>query len=422
MVITTVCTRNYLPRVRVLAGSLLDHAPDARVHALVLDARPGDPAEPLFDVVMAEDVIEPAEFARMATAYDLVELSTALKPTLLRHLLTRHEAVHFVDPDIRFHADPGFLDELARTHGIVLTPHLTRPPRRERGGSPGGEDVVLPAGVFNLGYLGVSRKADPGFLPWWEDRLARDCLNDTASARFVDQRWMDLVPGYFPHHIETHPGVNLAWWNMPDREVSRPNGQWLADGRPLVFLHASGVDPSSPYRLSRHHDDAHAFQPAEGSPLRTLMDDYCAAVRAAGQGALPPPEPGLRRVDGLHITREERRRYRADLLRHEIDGSDEPPNPFTHGLPRFTRWLDTCRGAAARPPVAPRARGAGVNLVGRFSSPSGVGMVARLMASALSAADVPYATHDLDARSGGSRAQCPGWISRAACSIQRSCA
>jgi glycosyltransferase involved in cell wall biosynthesis len=396
MVVVTACTRHYLPRVRVLARSFLEHVPEGRVTALVLDALPGDPPEPLFDVLRPEQVIRAQEFARMATAYDLIELATSVKPALLMHMLDEADAVHFVDPDVRFHGDPRFLDDLVRRHGIVLTPHLTRPPARRRGGGPGGEDVVLPAGVFNLGYIGVSRAADPRFLTWWDDRLARDCLNDTVSARFVDQRWIDLVPGYFAHHIERHPGVNVAWWNMPDRPVSRRGGRWMAAGRPIVFLHASGVDPHVPQGLSRHHSDEHAFQPEPHSPLAELVADYAEDVMAAGHGSLPPPEPGLRRATGLHITSEERRRYRVALLRHERGNGPEPPNPFTDGVGPFICWVDGSRPREAGLVPPPGTRMRGINLVGHFSAPSGVGMAARLIARALRDAGVPHSTYDLD--------------------------
>ena len=397
MVIATICTRNYLPRARVLASSFKAQVPDGHVHALVLDALPDDPDEPLLDVMLPEDVMEADEFARMATAYDLLELATAMKPTLLRRLLEDHAAVHYLDPDICFHADPRFLQRRAVEHGIVLTPHLTRPPERVRGGSAGGEDAVLPAGVFNLGYIGVGASADPAFLPWWQDRLARDCLNDAAHSRFVDQRWIDLVPGYFEHHVESHPGVNLAWWNMPDRLVTRDGGTWQVDGQPLVFLHASSVDPSAPDSWPSHAPSRRAQPDDDATPLRALLDDYCARVRAAGHGTLPPPEAGLRRARGLHISPTERRTYLGALLRHELGGHAEPPNPFTDGVSAFTRWVDGTGPEDDRIASPGGPRGSGVNLVGHFSSPSGVGMIARLLARALDAAGVPHTTVNLDA-------------------------
>lgn len=409
MHIATACTRSYLPRVRVLADSISAQAPGSRVTALVLDAVPGQTHSESFEVIAPEDIFDATEFARMATAYDVVELSTAMKPRLLRHLLDATPTVHFVDPDVCFYGDPGFLDPLATEWGIVLTPHLCTPPRRQRGGGPGGEDAVLPAGVFNLGYIGVSRGAEPGFLAWWEDRLARDCLNDVASARFVDQRWVDLVPGYFTHHVVRHPGVNVAWWNMPERAITRENDTWLAAGEPLVFLHASGVDPHDPDGVSRHHDGAHSFQPEADAPLRALLADYRTRVIAQGHGTVPPPDAGLGRAVGLHVTQEERRRYRSALLRHEQGGGDEPPNPFVHGVAAFTDWLDD-EGPRAGEVASPGGRRArGVNLVGHFSSATGVGMVARLMSRALGEAGVPHTTHDLDEPLAGRSAHRVPW-------------
>ena len=45
-----------------------------------------------------------ADLERMAAAYEVIELSTAVKPWLLRHLLhdRKLRSVAYFDPDIRF--------------------------------------------------------------------------------------------------------------------------------------------------------------------------------------------------------------------------------------------------------------------------------------------------------------------------------
>ncbi len=396
MHIATVCARNYLPRARVLAESFLEQVPEGRVTALVVDARPGDPPEPLFEVLLLEEILDPLEFGRMATAYDIVEFSTAVKPSLLQHLLLDSPVVHYLDPDIRFHGNPRFLDALAAEWGIVLTPHLSSPPRQFGADVVGGERVVLPAGVFNLGYLGLSRQGGDELLPWWRARLARECIQDHAQARFVDQRWMDLVPGYFRHHVERNPGLNLAWWNMDERPVTKSGGQWHAAGHPLVFLHASGIDPHRPGEISVHHGDDHPFSPPADAPERALLDEYRGAVIAAGHDSEPPPDAGLRRVSGLHLSHEERRRYLAALVTHESGDGPEPPNPFTHGLPAFIRWTSEAGPASAPIPSPGGPVRDGVNLVGFFSSPTGVGMVGRLLATALAERGTAHSTYDLN--------------------------
>lgn len=397
MVIATICTRSYLPQARVLAQSFLRHAPDGRMVALIMDSGSDDLRGEPFEILTPHDVIPPQEFDRMATAYDIVELCTAVKPALLTHLLKTASSVHYLDPDIQFHSDPRFMDVLARRRGIVLTPHLINPPRHSGGGPAAAESAVLPAGVFNLGYIGVSRAADPRFLPWWSDRLRRDCLIDPDSARFVDQRWIDLVPGYFDHEVLRHPGVNLGWWNMPDRNVAGFDGQWTVDGEPLIFLHASGYNPSEPHTISLHHDDAHPFGVTDSPALGALLHGYGAEIVAAGYGQGPACDAGLGRVPGLQIPSPARRRYRDALVASELGQGPEPPNPFSDGVDAFWKWIDD--GPERDPGIRPPAGGPqvpGINLVGYFTSQSSVGVVARLIAGCLTHAGIPHSTHVID--------------------------
>ena len=68
----------------------------------------------------------------MAMIYDITELSTAVKPWLLRTLLDRGLTdVTYVDPDVQVFAPLDDISELAREHSIVLVPHTTQPIPRD---------------------------------------------------------------------------------------------------------------------------------------------------------------------------------------------------------------------------------------------------------------------------------------------------
>ena len=128
MRICTIVARNYLGQAEVLAESFREHHPNGEVSVLVVDdrerlveSRPG-----LYDVVRPEDVAIP-RFEGMAAMYDIIELCTAVKPWLLRHLLDAGEPVAYFDPDICFYAGIDEVVDLAREHQIVLIPHLTNP-------------------------------------------------------------------------------------------------------------------------------------------------------------------------------------------------------------------------------------------------------------------------------------------------------
>ena len=192
MRICTIVARNYLAQARVLAASLqrLDEVPELSV--LVLDDEDDEVAESreLFDVVRPRDLdIEPREFHHMATIYDVTELATAVKPWLLQRMLVSHEVVCYLDPDIEVFSSLDEIELQARLHSIVLTPHTTRPMPRD--GLLPSEQTIRLAGVFNLGFIAVSRGADE-FLSWWSERLRRECRIAVDQGLFVDQRWIDL--------------------------------------------------------------------------------------------------------------------------------------------------------------------------------------------------------------------------------------
>ena len=69
----------------------------------------------------------------MRTIYDVMEFSTAVKPSLLRYLLSsgnadaENVAACYLDPDIQVFAPFDSQVDAAIEHGIVLTPHVLGP-------------------------------------------------------------------------------------------------------------------------------------------------------------------------------------------------------------------------------------------------------------------------------------------------------
>src|SRR4029079_14030896 len=87
----TIAARNYIAHVRVLANSFLQHHPDGRFIFLLIDdeSRQFDASSEPFECVRLSDIgLDRAEISRLATIYDVTELSTAVKPPFLQHLLT----------------------------------------------------------------------------------------------------------------------------------------------------------------------------------------------------------------------------------------------------------------------------------------------------------------------------------------------
>src|SRR5918998_3044730 len=156
MHVCTIIAKNYLAFARVLGRSLAENAPGVRFSVLVIDAHEGyiGPSREPFELITPAD-LELPEFGRMAAMYDVLELSTAVKPWLLRRLLARADggSVVYLDPDIEIFSPLDELDERIREHGLVLTPHATAPMPRD-GRRPTEQDILI-AGAFNLGFIGL---------------------------------------------------------------------------------------------------------------------------------------------------------------------------------------------------------------------------------------------------------------------------
>lgn len=282
MIFFTIVSRNYVAYALTLMQSLAQQHPDSRRYVCLADRGLDDPdlASPLFEWVGIEQLQLP-DFDAFVFRYDILELNTAIKPYVFRWLRRQHagEAVVYLDPDVLVLAPLQQVQQgLERGALLLLTPHLNAPITDDR--YP-GEQAILSSGTYNLGFaaVGAHVQAD-ALLDWWADRLEFGSVADPAAGLFTDQKWMDLAPGLFADvQILRDDGYNLAYWNLAQRRVAREDGQWQANGRPLAFVHFSGVDIDEPQRFSRHQD---RYRASDLGALRPLYEDYLERLRRNG--------------------------------------------------------------------------------------------------------------------------------------------
>jgi glycosyltransferase involved in cell wall biosynthesis len=299
-----------------MVKSLRRFHPDLAVYVLFIDDIEGfvDPAEEGFAVLSLADLElpRPREFC---FRYEVMELSTAVKPFLLRCLLDRgHRELLYLDPDIWVFRPLDALFEWLGDADLLLTPHLTG---ALADGHHPDERAILLSGSYNLGFVGIARGAQiDTLLAWWSERCELHCLSDVARGLFVDQRWMDLAPAFVDRvRIVRHPGYNAAYWNLAQRPLSGdPHSPWAA-GEPLHFYHWSGFDPLKPTALSRHED---RYPVIRTEPLLSMAREYTGELLTAGYRVSSrwPYSLGVLR-DGHPIAKELR-----DVFR------DQPPGRF----------------------------------------------------------------------------------------------
>jgi hypothetical protein len=334
----TVVSCSHVAFARVLAASLQTYRPDAAVVVCVADGDVRDCPE-----VSGARVVTPRrlgldrdELQRMAAIYDAAEFACALKPLLLRKLVDEVDVAVYLDADIQVHGPLDALVADVAQAGLVLVPHLVAPPPDD--GLIPDEHGILVSGIYNGGMLGVSRRAKP-FLRWWDERCARRARNRPAEGEVLDQRWLTIAAGYFPHAVLRDPAYDVAYWNMPPRRLDLVDGAFTVDGAPLQAFHFSGFDPLRPFELSRYDGPTPRIVAAEQPPLAALCEAYATALRAAGHDDAQRAAYGYSELDdGVPIDGAMRAVYRDALLAAERAAAPAPPNPFADAA-GFRRWL-----------------------------------------------------------------------------------
>ncbi len=277
----SVVSKNYLGQARVLADSIRAHHPGAGVFVLLLDEPDGyfrPAAEPFTVVTMAE--VFGADANRFRFQYTPFELSCAAKPYLMTYLIDRHAArkIAYFDGDMMVLHNMQHLEKLLDRYSIVVTPHLTAPYDDDKNPT---ELAIIRAGTFNMGFVAVAKgPTTAAFLKWWMKRLNRDCIRDQAQGLDCDQKWVNLVPGFFDDvHINRDPGYNVAYWNLHCRTVTARHGAYTVNGSPCYFFHFSGFDPARTDSISAHQN---RFTLDQIGDVRGLLDKYRTRLAAHG--------------------------------------------------------------------------------------------------------------------------------------------
>jgi hypothetical protein len=323
LAIFTICSNNYVKMAQVLIESARKHHPDATLYLCLADTKREEegfyPAD--CELITAADLNIP-KFSQFAFRYDVLEFNTAVKPYMFLNLIERgHDAILYFDSDIEIFAP---LDEVTRRleggASFVLTPHLLQP---AEGDSSPDDVAIMLAGIYNLGFLGVGVTAEARtVLAWWARRLYYQCVSDQRNGLFVDQRFIDLVPGFADNvSIIRASNHNVGYWNLAHYNLTQEAGQWFVDGRALAFFHFSGFDCRHRNRLSKYSPTFNGGNIS--APLRTLLEHYAEQVISNGHlAARKLPYAYGYFSSGAPIPAESRRIFRAQY-------SDWEGDPFT---------------------------------------------------------------------------------------------
>ncbi|MBY9078069.1 hypothetical protein KIH86_06110 [Paenibacillus sp. HN-1] len=318
---------NYLPKCRLLCESVKRHHPEIRFHLALTDQLPvsfNPSAEP-FDSIITIGQLEIPDTVRWLFKHNLTELSTAIKPFVMKILFRQPgcDGILYFDPDIVvFSKLDDLLNEFASS-SIALTPHLLKP-------SPTYVSVIdheifstLRNGLFNLGFAAVKNDANGrAFADWWADRLYHFCRAEPENGMWTDQKWADLAPIYFAGvHVLRSPRFNVASWNLPTRHLTGTvESGFYVEGLPLGFYHFTGWDSGA--HLAQVLKHAGSSRDA----ALTLLQWYESQVREKSDHLTKIKWAYDSFDNGMPITALHRRLYRE-----RSDLQNAFPNPFNTG-------------------------------------------------------------------------------------------
>jgi hypothetical protein len=258
-ILYTVCSANHLAHCKTMIDSFIEYHTDYRIMIGLVDK-----VDQRFDVsdFRPAQILEVANlsipgFAQMATQYSVIELNCAMKVFVAQYLFATEQ------PDILLYLDADMLvfqsftavEEALLSNELLLTPHFYTP-LPDNLHTPLERDI-LRSGIYNAGFIAMKQSyMVTKFLAWWAGHMQAECYYQFAEGMGVDQVWMNLVPILFPGTgILQHPGANVAYWNLHERELSMVENKVMVNNEfPLLFLHISGYHFDQPDRLSRHQN------------------------------------------------------------------------------------------------------------------------------------------------------------------------
>lgn len=285
--IFTISSNNYMPYTSTLVNSSVSAHADADHYICLADTKTKTEGfYPQGCSILEAFELEIENFPEFAFRYDIMEMNTAVKPYMFLYLFNKgYDRVVYFDPDIKVYREiePVFAAMDAGAQA-VFTPHLTQP--AETGVQP--DDItIMRAGIYNMGFAAFRRDEEvEKVLRWWARRLRYQCINAQSEGIFVDQKFIDLVPGFLSNvAILRNTTLNAAYWNLFQRHLENADdGDWTMDGDPLIFFHFSGYDPRNSHQLSKHTP---LFSEGNGPALVSLLEDYNEDLKDNGLYSTP---------------------------------------------------------------------------------------------------------------------------------------
>jgi hypothetical protein len=252
--IFTVCNVAYLNKVMVLAESLYK-SNKVKTEIFLFDKKREIFVNPDYCNIYWVEELDIPNFNILSFKYNIIELSTALKPWLALKLLESNSKVIFFDPDVMVFNSVDIIFNDLENYPVIVTPHYFYP----KSNGLTDDEKIMRFGSYNLGFFAVNNSLQSrSFLNWWSEKCMLNCFDDSQFGIFTDQKWVTTAQCFFPFlHVSFNPSLNVAYWNLDERTITKnKKGQYIVNNEyPLIFFHFSSFNNNFPEKLSNNNFD-----------------------------------------------------------------------------------------------------------------------------------------------------------------------
>lgn len=275
----TYFDHRYLPRGLALYTSLLRVSGEFTLWVLALDEEAASFLDesnlPSLRVVRLTqlEAFDP-ELKAVETTRSRVEYYFTCSPCFPRYLMDVEGLgeITYLDSDVWFFNSPeSVFDELG-DRSVAIIPHRF---------SGSAARSHAKHGRYNVGWLTFRKDTDGrACLEWWRTMCLDWCYDRVEPTRYADQKYLDYFEEQFHGvYVITHPGANLAPWNVSGYSVTQSPDGVRVTGRPLVFFHFQGLR-----RITRNAYDSNlSSYGAHMTPAlrHGVFEPYLSALRDA---------------------------------------------------------------------------------------------------------------------------------------------
>lgn len=323
----TICAKNYLAQALTLKDSVKKNNPNTDFFIFLADQYDNSIKD--IDLVLLDNQWI-SNWESMAFKYNVIEFSTSIKPFCFNKLFAEgYEKVLYLDPDIYVIQNLDYIYNILDNKSIILTPHYCEIINNYNGAV--SEETFMADGVFNLGFVGIKNDTIGNKIcKWWAIRLREKCYADIYNSLFVDQKWMDFIPAFFPNETEIsqHLGMNVAIWNLHERELVRTNNQYFIKSYTtnklyeLLFFHFSGFDPYNTKVINRRHSE---YNINTFPTYKPLIEEYSKKIYEFGYERFSKLTYNFNKFEnGEEKTEINQRLYRVLLEKAIVSESENP--------------------------------------------------------------------------------------------------